>query len=310
MTQSPTLEIENLCKKFRARVVLSGVTVSAYAGEILGFLGPNGSGKTTTIKLMLGLLRADAGRIAICGHPVEGDFEGAMALVGGIVENPEMYRYLTGRQNLLCFARMCDGVPASRIDEVASLVRLEGRLDDKVSSYSLGMRQRLGLAQALLARPRLLVLDEPTNGLDPSGIRDLRETLKTLSHEEGVTVFLSSHMLSELDQLCDRVAILEGGRVKGCMTMEEIRHVGVAGVDTLAFSTLREDAARETLTSLGLSFSKDEMSGRLVVSMPHERVPEVISLLAERAGLRAAVPVERTLEEAFLAQTTAFGENP
>lgn len=306
--QMPTLEIKELYKSFSGRCILQNVSVTAFPGEILGFLGPNGSGKTTTIKLMLGLLKPDAGSIRICGYDVAKEFEKAMAKVGGIVENPEMYKYLTGRQNLECCRRMYDDLPESRVDEVTALVRLEERIGDKVSKYSLGMRQRLGLAQAMLNSPRLLVLDEPTNGLDPVGIKELRDILKTVAHTEGVTVFISSHLLSELDQLCDRVAIIDRGRVLGSMTMDEIRHAGGEGNDCVSFTFLNPQKATEILRQLEIPYTVDPESGRITATMRKGTSPEAIRLLSEGGALvLSAIPVERSLEEVFLRLTTSFG---
>lgn len=306
--QMPTLEIKELYKSFSGRCILQNVSVTAFPGEILGFLGPNGSGKTTTIKLMLGLLKPDAGSIRICGYDVAKEFEKAMAKVGGIVENPEMYKYLTGRQNLECCRRMYDDLPESRVDEVTALVRLEERIGDKVSKYSLGMRQRLGLAQAMLNSPRLLVLDEPTNGLDPVGIKELRDILKTVAHTEGVTVFISSHLLSELDQLCDRVAIIDRGRVLGSMTMDEIRHAGRRGERLRQLHLPQSAEGDRDFAPAGDPLYGGPESGRITATSGKGTSPEAIRLLSEGGALvLSAIPVERSLEEVFLRLTTSFG---
>lgn len=193
---------------------------------------------------------------------------------------------------------MYDDLPESRVDEVTALVRLEERIGDKVSKYSLGMRQRLGLAQAMLNSPRLLVLDEPTNGLDPVGIKELRDILKTVAHTEGVTVFISSHLLSELDQLCDRVAIIDRGRVLGSMTMDEIRHAGGEGNDCVSFTFLNPQKATEILRQLEIPYTVDPESGRITATMRKGTSPEAIRLLSEGGALvLSAIPVERSLEE-------------
>lgn len=163
------LKIKGLNKTLGKKQILHSIDMECYSGEVYGFLGPNGAGKTTTIKIAVGLLQLDEGEISINGKDIRKDFEGAMANVGGIVENPEMYKYLSGLENLRQYARMREGVTEERIKEVVELVRLSNRINDKVSKYSLGMRQRLGVAQAILHRPKLLILDEPTNGLDPQG---------------------------------------------------------------------------------------------------------------------------------------------
>ena len=182
------LKIKGLNKTLGKKQILHSIDMECYSGEVYGFLGPNGAGKTTTIKIAVGLLQLDEGEISINGKDIRKDFEGAMANVGGIVENPEMYKYLSGLENLRQYARMREGVTEERIKEVVELVRLSNRINDKVSKYSLGMRQRLGVAQAILHRPKLLILDEPTNGLDPQGIKELRDILKELDSQSDSSI--------------------------------------------------------------------------------------------------------------------------
>ncbi len=201
------LEMQGLTKFFGKRKVLDNVTVSISKGEILGFIGPNGAGKTTAIKIMLGLLKPDNGEVFINGFDITKNFENALSGVGGIIESPDLYNYLTGYDNLMLTARMY-GLGKDRVLEVAEQVKLLGRLNDKVKKYSLGMRQRLGVAQALINKPNLLVLDEPTNGLDPVGIKELRDMLKDLA-KSGVAVFISSHQLAEMELICDTFCLIE-----------------------------------------------------------------------------------------------------
>ncbi len=216
------LKIEKLNKTLGKRHILHDIDIEAYEGEVFGFLGPNWAGKTTTIKIIVGLLSLDSGDISIGGYNINKNFEKALAGIGGIVENPEMYKHLTGRENLMQYARMRDGVTKERIDEVVELVGLTKRIDEKIKRYSLGMRQRLGVAQAILHRPKLLILDEPTNGLDPSGIKELRDILKKLAHEENICVMVSSHLMSEMELMCDRVGIIANGSIIGTYTIEEM----------------------------------------------------------------------------------------
>ena len=220
--RQPVVQIRGVSKYFGKRKVVSDLTMTTYAGEVFGFLGPNGAGKTTTIKMLVGLIGIDEGSIAVCGQDVTRHFEKAMANVGAIVENPEMYKYMTGMQNLMQYARMRKGVTRERIDQVVELVGLSKRIHEKVGKYSLGMRQRLGVAQALLHHPKVLVLDEPTNGLDPAGIRNLRDILKNLAHEEGICVLVSSHLMSEMQLMCDRVGILVNGQLIQVTSVEEM----------------------------------------------------------------------------------------
>ena len=216
------LSIKNLNKSLGRRQILHDISFDAYEGEVFGFLGPNGAGKTTTIKLITGLLNIDEGNIEIGGYSLKKNYEKALGSIGGIVENPEMYKHLTGMENLKQYARMRDNITNERIEEVVKIVGLSNRINEKIKRYSLGMRQRLGVAQALLHRPRLLLLDEPTNGLDPAGIKELRDILKKLAHEENICVLVSSHLMSEMELMCDRVGIINNGKMVGVYTVEEM----------------------------------------------------------------------------------------
>ena len=209
------LELNNLTKSFGKRRIIDGISLKINSGEVVGFLGPNGSGKTTTIKLITGLLFPDSGDVKICGYDLKSNFEEAVANLGAIVENPDMYKQFSGRRNLEMAARIHGGISGSRIEEVIDIVGLRARIDDKVKKYSLGMKQRLGVALAILNKPRLLIFDEPTNGLDPKGIKEFREIVKNAAHKDGAAVFVSSHMMSEMQLMCDRVAIVEHGRLIG-----------------------------------------------------------------------------------------------
>ena len=206
------LVAEHLGKRFGEREAVVDVSFSLQRGEVFGFLGPNGAGKTTTIRMLVGLVRPTAGRVLVGGRELGREREAALAAMGSIVESPDFYDYLTGRENLQHFARMIDRAAFARIDAVAELVRIRERLEDRVRTYSLGMRQRLGIAQALLGDPAVLVLDEPANGLDPAGIHELRALLRRLADERGLAVFVSSHLLGEVERVCDRIAIVHRGR--------------------------------------------------------------------------------------------------
>lgn len=223
MTNSnETLVVENLRKKIGKKEIIKDISFQLERGEVFGFLGPNGAGKTTTIRMLVGLIKATSGKITICGHDLKSDFSNAIKNIGCIVENPELYPYLTGLENLHYFWRMVPGLPKERIDEVVELVGLQNRIGDRVSTYSLGMRQRLGIAQALLGKPNVLILDEPTNGLDPVGIREMREFIRFLAEEEGLSVLVSSHLLSEIQLMCDRVAIISKGTILKVDTVEHL----------------------------------------------------------------------------------------
>lgn len=208
-----TLSVKGMRKVIGKREIIKNIDFELKRGEVFGFLGPNGAGKTTTIRMLVGLIRPTAGSISICGYSVSKQFTKAMEHIGCIVENPELYPYLSGWENLQHFSRMIPSMTEERIHEVVALVGLQERIHDLVRTYSLGMRQRLGIAQALLGKPKVLILDEPTNGLDPSGIRDMRKFIRFLAESEGLSVLVSSHLLSEIQLMCDRVAIIAKGEV-------------------------------------------------------------------------------------------------
>ncbi len=216
------VEVDRLSKSFGTVRALEDVSLSVAEGEVFGFLGPNGAGKTTMIRILLGLLRPDRGAARIGGHDCWADHGRAAPLFGATLEQPGLYGFLSGRDNLRQFARMLGAVDEGRITELLALVGLTERGDDRVKRYSMGMRQRLALAQALLGRPRLLVLDEPTNGLDPNGIHGLRILLRQLATDQGLTIFFSSHLLSEVEELCDRVVVLHRGQVRAAGPLSEL----------------------------------------------------------------------------------------
>jgi ABC-2 type transport system ATP-binding protein len=219
------VEVDRLTKNFGRLRALNEISFGVEQGEVLGFLGPNGAGKTTTIRILLGLLHPDGGTAKISGHDCWTDHARAASFFGATLEQPGLYGFLSGRDNLRQFARMLGPVDEKQITELLDTVGMTERADDKVKRYSMGMRQRLALAQALLGKPRLLVLDEPTNGLDPNGIHGLRILLRKLATEQGLTIFFSSHLLSEVEELCDRVVVLHRGEVKASGPLGDIMNV-------------------------------------------------------------------------------------
>jgi len=221
--QASIVQVNHVTKRIGGRTIVDGVSFDLYPGEVFGLLGPNGAGKTTTIRMMVGLVAMSGGDVVIRGYSVRKRFREAVRQVGAIVENPEMYGYLTGYGNLLQYARMAEIAGRERIDEVVRLVGLGERIHDRVRTYSLGMRQRLGVAQALLHEPSVLILDEPTNGLDPTGIRDMRFLLRQLAADKQIAVMVSSHMLTEMELLCDRFGVVQEGRMAGTFTMDEVK---------------------------------------------------------------------------------------
>lgn len=223
------LDAIGIKKKFGKNEILHSIDIHLEEGEIVGFVGPNGAGKSTFIKSVLGLYHVDSGSIQICGYDLKKNFEKALKNVGCIIENPDLYDNISGRQNLK-IASLMHGLKNNRksINTIVKLVKLENRIDDKVKTYSLGMKQRLGLAQALLNQPKLLILDEPTNGLDPLGIKELREMLKQINNVYGMTIFISSHILSEIENVCDRIIMIDHGSIVESVTIDEIKDKNIS----------------------------------------------------------------------------------
>lgn len=286
------LECQNLCKSFGRKQILKDLSFEIDEGDILAFIGPNGSGKTTTIKLILGLQKIDKGKVIINGFDVEKDFVKAIEKVGAIVENPDTYMYLTGWQNLKMIANLYKGVTDEEIKEIVKLVNLEKRINDKVSKYSLGMRQRLGIARALINKPNVLILDEPTNGLDPEGIKDLRNLLKKLA-KEGMGILISSHNLAELESFCNKVLIIDNGKIIETSEVSEFKNNGnkyifkvsnTQGLDLEGIYQVKGD-------EFAYDGSKEEIA-KLIKTLVKKNV-DVYEVKME----------ELTLEEAFLKKT-------
>ncbi len=297
----PVARLQGVSKKMGSKTLISDLTLDIPAGQIFGFLGPNGAGKTTTIRMMVGLISITSGDILICGRSIKDHFEEAVANIGAIVENPEMYKFLSGYQNLRQYARMVSGVSKQRIDEVVELVGLGARIHDKVKTYSLGMRQRLGVAQALLHRPKLLILDEPTNGLDPQGIRELRDYLRRLCQEEGTTVFVSSHLLSEMELMCDSVAIIQNGRLVDVKQLKTVGDVIMPIGETL----FEVDAPEAAVALIGRGVLKN---GGIVLAATREEIAELNAKLVT-GGIKvySIKTLARSLEDQFLEITGGEG---
>ena len=216
------LVCENLKKQVKRKVIIENILFSVDKGEVVGLIGPNGAGKTTIIKSILGLINLTEGKVTINGYDIKKDFVKAIEKVGAIVKNPDAYMYLSGYDNLKITANNYRGITKSRIEEVAKIVGLENRIKDKVSTYSLGMRQRLGIAEAIINNPELLILDEPTNGLDVEGIIEIRNLIKNLSHQ-GIAIIISSHNLTEIDNLCNRIIAIKNGKMIVDETIDEFK---------------------------------------------------------------------------------------
>ena len=303
MGDAPPIEIRGLVKRYGEITAVDDVDLTVEAGDVFGYLGPNGAGKTTSLRMMLGLIRPTTGTVRLFGRDPQ---LGVAALEGvaGFVEAPCFYPYLSGRVNLELCAALDGGDAARRIDEVLDVVELGGRAKDRVGGYSHGMRQRLGIASALLRRPRLLLLDEPATGLDPGGMRDMRELIRALS-ERGITVLLSSHLLAEVEELCNRVAIIRDGRVAYEGLLADLRQA--AGVSYRLRTTDNERARRVCQAQPGIDEVGDAPYGDLHFSAMGEAVVGELSLaLAESGALVLELsPRQATLEDLFFELTEA-----
>ncbi|HEX7828911.1 MAG TPA: ABC transporter ATP-binding protein [Thermoanaerobaculia bacterium] len=291
------LTATNLTKLIGDKTIVDDVSFELRPGEVFGFLGPNGAGKTTTIRMLVGLIAPTLGSVSVCGFDIRRDFEKAMRCIGCIVENPDLYRFMTGRENLEHFARMLH-VPSSEIERVAALVNLAHRLDQRVGTYSLGMRQRLGIAQAMLGDPKVLILDEPANGLDPAGIREIRELLRTLAADRGLAVFVSSHLLAEIELTADRVAIIHKGRILRSGSVAEL----ISSQRAMEFRVSDAERTAAILRDLGADVTLHE--DRVLVPIEEEDAPPLIAAIA-RNGIDIYHARQRvqTLEEMFLEAT-------
>ena len=296
--QDCILKCENLHKSFRKKEILKGVSLSVSSGDILGFIGPNGAGKTTTIKLILGLQSIGSGTVTINGFDIHKHFEKAIAKVGAIIENPDLYMYLSGYDNLKLIANLYPNITTSRIDEVIKLVGLENRIHDKVSKYSLGMRQRLGVAQAILHKPNLLILDEPTNGLDPEGIKDLRELLVKLAKEEKMGILISSHNLAELESFCNKVCIIKNGVIVETSDLETVKKEASEG--NYIFEV--DDSKKARLIIGDLAEATDNT--HLQIHAEKENIPFLVKkLVLQEVKIYSIQEDVLSLEDAFFKKT-------
>jgi len=299
------MELMNVKKRIGKREIIKGLSFTINKGEVFGFIGPNGAGKTTTIRMMVGLMQLTDGDVRILGNSIKSNFKEAVREVGAIVENPEMYPFMTGWQNLMHYARMIPGVTTERVQEVIKLVGLEKPIKEKAGRYSLGMRQRLGIAQALLHRPSVLILDEPTNGLDPAGIKEIRKYIRSLAAEENVAVIISSHLLSEIELMCDRIGVIKNGELVAIQSVRDTtdnqQHLNQVQMEVApaakAIELLKEHHGIDaTLMDGSLSFQGEK-----------ESIPAIIQTLVKREIAVYQVEITKaTLEDKFF---DLIGEN-
>ena len=301
-TGEVVLQARNLSKKYGQRLAVDDLNLTIQRGDVFGFLGPNGAGKTTTIRMAFGLITPTAGSVEVLGKDIAHHRAEVLPRVGALIETPALYTYMSGLDNLKAIAATLGGVPTQRYDSILELVGLRGRERDRVRTYSLGMKQRLGIAIALLQDPELLILDEPANGLDPAGIVEMRDLMHRLA-SEGKTVFISSHLLSEVQQICSRVAIINFGRLITETTIEDLTR-GQGEYE------IRVERAQEALALIqqqawGRNASM-RADGALLVTAPQGRGRDLNFFLAQSGFFADTIsPATRDLEQVFLQLTNS-----
>ncbi|OZB96570.1 ABC transporter ATP-binding protein [Paenibacillus sp. XY044] len=299
------LEAKGLTKTFGSRTVVDRLDLRIEKGDIYGFLGTNGSGKTTTIRMLTGLVHPDAGEVRIGGFHLKTRFKDAIAHVGAIVESPAFYAYLSAYDNLKLTANLLPGVTRTKVDEVLEIAGLSDRAKDKVGSYSLGMKQRLGIAGALLNRPQLIILDEPTNGLDPQGMKEIKELIAQLAAEQNISFLISSHLLHEVEQICNRAGVIRKGKL---IAEVEVGQLLAAGPETVEIVTPEPDKAEQLVTTVPEVISVSRSQGKLVVQTDSDCSYKLNQLLvASGVTIRSISCRPRTLEQFFFDITEGDG---
>ena len=292
------LEVNGLTKKFKERVAVDNVSFEIIEGEIFGLIGPNGAGKTTIIRMITGLAKPTSGEVFIDGISLQKHYEKAIAKLGGIIETPDLYSYMSGMENLKFFASLYPDISKEKIDSVVKLVGMEKRIHDRVKNYSLGMKQRVGIAQALLHDPKILILDEPTNGLDPNGIRDMRKFLIGLARKKHISILVSSHILSEMEQLCDTVAIINNGKILEVKTLEQIKR----GLQDGQKVCIKVDYPNYAGKLIILKYKVPvNLAGKTIMfNMDDSKIPEVTTMLMkEGISIFGINTITKSLEEVF-----------
>jgi len=305
-TGKVVLQVNGVTKQIGHKKIVDRLSFDIHQGEIVGLLGPNGAGKTTTIRMIVGLIGMSEGDVLIKEESVKRHFAKAIAHVGGIIENPEFYPYMTGYDNLKQYQRMAKGITEERIAEVVRLVGLQDAIKKRVKAYSLGMRQRLGIAQALLHNPSILILDEPTNGLDPAGIREMRDYLKRIAREEGIAILVSSHLLSEMELMCSRVVVIQEGKLVTVRTLgdssavkEEEQIQVMLRVNDAEQAKLRL-VRMEELRVVGIDTDRNQVT----IAVHDRDIPNVIDVLRnEGVALYRIEEMKESLEDEFLKWT-------
>ncbi|MDY0235225.1 MAG: ABC transporter ATP-binding protein [Gudongella sp.] len=294
------LKVSNIKKTIKKKEIIKGISFEIKEGEILGFLGPNGAGKSTSLRMIVGLSKPSSGQITICGYSIMDNYVKAMTNVGCIIEAPDLYNYMSGYKNLEMLGSMSRGVTKKDIDDAVELVGMENRIHDKVNIYSMGMKQRVGLAQALIHKPKLLVLDEPTNGLDPQGIHEFRDIVKGLAKEKGISVLISSHIISEVQLMCDRVSIINNGEIIKNASINEL--ISTGEVYWILNDPLKGKALLKNIFKMDSRIENESLVALVEVDMISKINKEFIH---EGLDLKYVSTKKRTLEDLFLSLTDA-----
>lgn len=294
----PVLSVKNLTKFYGQKKVVNNLSFSLYPGQIFGFVGPNGAGKSTTIKMITGLATISGGDVRISGYSINNSFTKAIADIGAVVEMPQLYSYLSGEKNLKLYASFYGKKAIERIPQIVKLVGMENRIKEKVSTYSLGMKQRLGIAQALLGKPNLLILDEPTNGLDPNGIVEIRKILKVLAEKEKITIIISSHNLAELEQTCDIIGIINNGDLIEYKTMAQINEMIEKNQKVQLLCNYPNYAAVELKEKYKLNCKI--VGNSVIVPLKEKHIATVVSFLNyKKIKVYGIKKIHKTLEELY-----------
>lgn len=295
---SNMIEIKKLNKSFKDKLIIDKLNLEVKKGDIFGFLGPNGSGKTTTIRMLLNLIYPDDGTIKINGYNIKKDFDKVVDNIGAIVENPKFYPYLSARKNLKLMANLISNLSNDRVNEVLKTVGLYNRADDKVNTYSLGMKQRLGIANALLNKPELVILDEPTNGLDPKGMKEIRDLITRLAKENNITFFISTHLLNEVEQICNRAVIIKNGKVISQGNVKDL-----INIDHEILEIHTEDGKKAYTYINDLSYVKNVKVTKqgIRVQIEKNKSDKLNKLLINKGiDIKYSIPIKQSLEEYFL----------
>ncbi len=300
------LEVVNLTKSFNNTIAVDNISFKVYAGDIYGFLGPNGSGKTTTLRMILNLIKPNNGNIKICGYDIKKDFKNSIKNIGAIIETPIFYSYLSGEENLNLMAKLSK-VSYDKVEDVLKLVGLYSNKDKKFSNYSLGMKQRLGIANALLTDPSIVILDEPTNGLDPQGIKEIRELIVKLSLENNITFIISTHLLYEVEQICNRVGILKNGKL---ITEGDVNSLISSDTEDIFLQTSTVELASSVLKDIEYihSYREDEKGISINISKGHTS-KLIEKLINSKVRVEYVIPVKTSLEDVFIDLTKGDSVN-